>query len=202
MDARVKEIAKAALGRLGPQARAGAALPGELRIASLTLAQLSRLAYLQAEDPLVDQVLAMLKAGRPVFLDRPAVEAQLGMDTYPPRVQEQFKRWFIRIAGYGVALTGPERPSSPAPKAYPGFEAARTESAPPAPAPPAPAVQPSAPAPQPSPATPQPRGFSIPSPDRQVFSEILGDAAPEPHPCVKEPGQACCGSGRCKTLGF
>lgn len=192
MDARVREIAKAALGRLGPQAQAGAALPGELRIASLTLAQLSRLAYLQAEDPLVDQVLAMLKAGRPVFLDRPAVEAQLGMGTYPPRVQEQFKRWFIRIAGYGVALTGPERPASPAPRAYQGFEAARTESAPPAPAP---AVQPPAPA-------PSVQAHSIPAPDRQVFSAILGDAAPEPHPCVKEPGQACCGSGRCKTLGF
>ena len=189
MDARVREIARAALGKLGAQVNPSGSLPRELRISSLTLAQLSRLAYLQAEDPLVEQVLGMLKAGRPVFLDRPAVEAGLGMGLYPPRVQEQFKRWFIRIAGYGVALTGAEAPAAPAPDAYRGFEAAAPPAA-------------STPAPQTPPSAPEVRGLALASPDRRVFSEILGEAAPEPHPCVKEPGMACCGSGRCKTLGF
>jgi hypothetical protein len=138
----------------------------------------------------------MLKHGRPVFLDRPAVEARLGLEQYPPRVQEQFRRWFIRIAGYGVALTNAEAPASTAPAVHRGFEAA--------PAPPAAGTAPPAPAPEAEASVAQPaaRTFSLASPDRQVLSQILGEAAPEPHPCVKEPGMACCGSGRCKTLGF
>ena len=40
------------------------------------------------------------------------------------------------------------------------------------------------------------------TPDRQILSAILGDAVPESHPCWLEPDKACCGSGRCKSLGF
>ncbi len=184
MDVRVENIARAALQKLS----AGAAPTpapggGEVRIGSITLAQLSRLAYLQAGDPLVEQVLAALRAGRPVYLDRPAVEASLGLAEYPVRVQEQFNRWFSRISGYGVALTQGGAPTQPRP--YTGFEAA-----------PAPPVR--LPVAQPAPV----RTAVIASPDRQVLAEILGEAVPEPHPCVKEPGKGCCGSGRCKTLGF
>jgi hypothetical protein len=199
VDARVRQIAKAALEKLGAPPEHAGPLPGELRLSSLTLPQLSRLAYLQAEDPLVEQVLAMLKHGRPVFLDRPAVEARLGLEQYPPRVQEQFRRWFVRIAGYGVALTNAEAPASPAPAAHRGFEAAPAPPAPATPGTASPAPAPEAEAPGKGPAA---RTLSLASPDRQVLSQILGEAAPEPHPCVKEPGMACCGSGRCKTLGF
>lgn len=188
MDARVTGIAKAALQKLAGQAPAvvpeGPA--GGLRIGPITLAQLSGLAYLQAGDPLVEQVLATLKAGRPVYLDRPATEASLGLADYPARVQEQFNRWFSRIAGFGVALTQGGAPVHERP--YAGFEAAPATGH-------LPVVQPVA---HPAAA----RAAALPSPDRQVLAEILGEAVPEPHPCVKEPGKGCCGSGRCKTLGF
>ena len=185
MDPRVSEIAKGALKRLGTPAEQGTgALPAELRIGAISLPQLSRLAYLQAGDPLVDQVLAMLRAGRPVFLDRPAVEAKLGMTEYPPRVQEQFARWFIRISGYGVALTGGSAAQD-------------------APAAARPIPPPESPVRRSAPAGPPPvTSLTLLRPDGQILSEILGEAVPEPHPCYLEPGKACCGSGRCKTLGF
>jgi hypothetical protein len=132
----------------------------------------------------VDQVLAMLRAGRPVFLDRPAVEASLGLGGYPPRVQEQFARWFIRISGYGVALTGGSA-------AHDAPAAALSMPPPESP------VRRSAPA-GPAPVT----SLTLLRPDGQILSEILGEAVPEPHTCYLEPGKACCGSGRCKTLGF
>ncbi len=185
---RVSSIAQRALQRLGssaPAAASGGALPREVRLGKLDMPQLARLVYLQAGDAVVDQVLAMLKAGRPVYLDRPAIESSLGMADYPPRLQEQFNRWFSRLAGYGIHLTA-------------------QASAPPLPAAP-PATRPPAPAPvqvRPSPAAAPVTATVIGRPDQQLFSEILGDAVAEPHPCVKEPGRACCGSGRCKTLGF
>jgi hypothetical protein len=177
VDRRVSEVAQGALRRLSgaPAApEASGSLPRELRIGSIGLPQLSRLAFLQAGDPLVDQVLAMLKAGRPVFLDRPAAEASIRASEYPPRVQEQFQKWFTRIASFGVALTG----SAPPPR-----------EAPPLPA---------------SAAPPPSEVKALPSltPDRQVLSEILGEAVPESHPCWLEPGKECSGSGRCKELGF
>jgi hypothetical protein len=146
----------------------------------VSLIQLSRLAYLQAGDPLVDQVLAMLKAGHPVFLDRSAAEASIRLSEYPPRVQEQFQRWFVRIAGYGIALAGTE-------------DTGRSPSCQP------PAIQ----APKPPPARPL-EATRVPTltPDRQILSEILGNAVPESHPCWLEPRKGCCGSGRCKQLGF
>lgn len=179
MDERVKALARGALRRLAPlpsnpappPAPPASPVEGPLRIASLTLAQLSRLAYLQAGDPLVDRILEALKDGRPVYLDRPAVERALGLAQYPPRVREWFSRWFIRIAGLGVALVGQEE-AAPLPEA-----------------------------PRPSP-PPGSSSEAPPTPDRQILREILGEAAPEPHPCWLEPQKACCGSGRCKTLGF
>lgn len=178
MDERVKALAQGALRRLGALPSGTAPPPpppapggdGALRLSSLTLAELSRLAYLQAGDPLVDRVLTALREGRAVYLDRPAVERALSLAEYPPRVKEWFSRWFVRISGLGVALVGQE-------EASPGGA-----SSPPAPPPP-------------------PSGTSL-TPDRQVLREILGEAVPEPHPCWLEPGKACCGSGRCKTLGF
>ncbi|MGC8723799.1 MAG: hypothetical protein ACP5VF_07995 [Acidobacteriota bacterium] len=185
MDSRVSEIARGALRRLSqPPAEPAATLPAELHIRDLSLNQLSRLAYLQTGDPLVDQVLAMLRAGRPVFLDRPAVEAKLGMAEYPPRVREQFARWFIRISGYGVALTGGSA-AQDAPAAAREIPPAEW------------------PARQPATAGPQPvTSLTLLRPEGQLLSEILGEAVPEPHPCYLEPDKACCGSGRCKTLGF
>ncbi|OYW04913.1 MAG: hypothetical protein B7X11_02415 [Acidobacteria bacterium 37-65-4] len=186
MDPRVSEIATGALKRLGAAPKeGGGSLPAELRIGAISLPQLSRLAYLQAGDPLVDQVLAMLRAGRPVFLDRPAVEASLGLGGYPARVREQFARWFIRISGYGVALTGGSAAQD-------------------APAAARPAPPPESPVRQPAPAAGPPpvQSLTLLRPDGQILSEILGEAVPEPHPCYLEPGKACCGSGRCKTLGF
>lgn len=177
MDRRVSDVAHGALRRLSAAPavpEAPGELPRELRIGSIGLPQLSRLAYLQAGDPLVDQVLAMLKAGRPVFLDRPAAETSIRASEYPPRVQEQFQKWFTRIASFGVALTGSASP----PREAPSLRVS--------PAPPAIEVK------------------ALPSltPDRQILSAILGDAVPESHPCWLEPDKACCGSGRCKSLGF
>ena len=177
MDRRVSEVAEGALRRLsGAPGGSGAAdTPArELRIGPISLVQLSRLAYLQAGDPLVDQVLAMLKTGRPVFLDRPAVEASILASEYPPRVQEQFQKWFTRIASFGIALTGAEPPPREASPVLP---------------PPPPQVA-------------ELKVLPSLSPDRQILSAILGEAVPESHPCWLEPGKACCGSGRCKTLGF
>lgn len=187
MDTRVTGIARAALQKLSAGTAATPPVtPADVRIGTITLAQLSRLAYLQAGDSLVEQVLGALKAGRPVYMDRPAVEAALGLSDYPARVQEQFNRWFSRIAGFGVALTQGGAPVHDRP--YAGFEAAPATGH-------LPVVQPMA---HPAAA----RAAALPSPDRQVLAEILGEAVPEPHPCVKEPGKGCCGSGRCKTLGF
>jgi hypothetical protein len=156
--------------------------PGELRIEGIDMPQLVRLVYLQAGDPLVDRVLASLKAGLPVYLDRPAIETALGLAEYPPRLQEQFNRWFSRLAGYGIALVAchPAPPLSPA----------RNE---PGPGPVSPVPLP--PASLPCSATPT-------QPEQALFSEILGEAVPEPHPCVIDPSRDCCGSGRCKTLGY
>ena len=143
--------------------------------------QLVRLVYLQAGDPLVDQVLAALKTGRPVYLDRPAIESALGLNEYPPRLLEQFNRWFSRLAGYGIALVA-ERPS---PLLSSPEGALSPQSASPTP-----------------PSPPRPSCATLAHPAQAIFSEILGGAVPEPHPCVMEPGRACCGSGRCKTLGY
>ena len=185
IDPRVETIARRALERLGTPLLTPAQKgnhPAELRISRIDMPQLVRLVYLQAGDPLVDQVLAALKVGRPVYLDRPAIETALGLAEYPPRLKEQFNRWFSRLAGYGIALVA----SHPAPLLSPA-EGARGGG--PASADPRP------PAPRPSSATPA-------QPERAIFSEILGEAVPEPHACVIDPGRPCCGSGRCKTLGF
>lgn len=145
--------------------------------------QLVRLVYLQAGDPLVDQVLAALKAGRPVYMDRPAIETALDLAHYPPRLKEQFNRWFSRLAGYGIALVA-ERPSPLLPSASgkPPDSCAVSPAAPPPPA--------------------RPSGSAPVRPEEAIFSEILGEAVPEPHPCVIDPSRVCCGSGQCKTLGF
>ena len=182
MDPRVSDVARGALRRLSEPHGTGTsrALPEELHIGAVSLVQLSRLAYLQAGDPLVDQVLETLKAGRPVYLDRAAAEASIHLSEYPPRVQEQFQRWFVRLSRYGIALTGtqavPAAPSCEAPLSY-------TAGSPPA-----------------GPVTVQ--AVSTVTPDRQILSQILGDVVPEPHPCWLEPRKACYGSGRCKQLGF
>lgn len=188
MDDRVKAAAQGALRRLGTGSLGAAvsqALPqsgrGALRLGTLTLAQLSNLAYLQAEDPVVQQVLEALRSGRPVYLDRPAVERALDLPSYPPRMQEQFARWFSRISGYGIHLTGEAEPLRAATPAV---------TAPPAPPPPK--------APAPPPAT----LAEAESPERQVLADILGQTCPSGSPCVLEPTKGCCGSGRCKSLGF
>jgi hypothetical protein len=186
---RVSSIAQRALQRLGspaPSAGGGASLPREVRLGRLDMPQLTRLVYLQAGDPVVDQVLGMLKAGRPVYLDRPAVESALGLADYPPRLQEQFNRWFSRLAGYGIHLTA-EVPAPPLPAAS---LAPRV------------VVMPAPSLPRPIPVATPVTATVVGRPDQQIFAEILGEAVAEPHPCVKEPGRACCGSGRCKTLGF
>ncbi len=185
VEARVEAIARRALERLGTPpsgALPGGAHPGELRIEGIDMPQLVRLVYLQAGDPLVDRVLASLKAGIPVYLDRPAIEAVLGLAEYPPRLQEQFNRWFSRLAGYGIALVA----RHPAPLLSPteGASGARPASA------------------DPPPPAPRPSTAASAQPERAIFSEILGEAVPEPHACVIDPGRACCGSGRCKTLGY
>lgn len=163
----MSDVARGALKRLSEPERAetSRALPAELRVGPVSLVQLSRLAYLQAGDPLVDQVLAMLKEGRPVFLDRSAAEASIRLSDYPPRVQEQFQRWFVRIAGYGIALTGDRKA-----EAAPSREAPQVRT------------------PEPRPASPAGKlSISTLAPDRQILSEILGNATPEPHPCWLEP---------------
>lgn len=183
--ARVEAIARRALERLGSPpfaAITAGAAPSGLRITRIDMPQLVRLVYLQAGDPLVDQVLAALKEGGPVYLDRPAIETALGLAEYPPRLQEQFNRWFSRLAGYGIALVA----ARPSPLLSACGEAM---SAPPV-------------SPVPHAPPPRPSGLTLARPEQAIFSEILGEAVPEPHPCVKEPGHACCGSGRCKTLGF
>lgn len=209
MDERVKALALRALHRLGstpapspPSPPRGGASPEEaLRLSSLTLAQLSRLAYLQAGDPLVDRVLTALRSGRPVYLDRPAVERSLGLSEYPPRVREWFSRWFIRIAGLGIALVG--REEEPAPSAARGERKFAAEDGRYFAAEGGRATRGGAPAPRKPEAAPaEPSESSGLTPDRQVLREILGEVAPEPHPCWLEPQKACCGSGRCKTLGF
>lgn len=197
---RVEAIATRALARLeaGASFAAGAAPPREVRITRVDMPQLVRLVYLQAGEPLVDQVLAALKAGRPVYLDRPAIEGALGLRDYPPRLQEQFNRWFSRLSGYGIALVGQGTPE----REYPARQAPSPASDPPVQYSPRPeAAAPRDALAHPSEAMPSPAA-SVLVPERQIFSEILGDAVPEPHPCVKEPGVMCCGSGRCKTLGF
>ncbi len=199
---RVEAIAARALARLAAAPSPGAsggAPSGALRITRVDMPQLVRLVYLQAGEPLVDQVLAALKAGRPVYLDRPAIEADLGLRDYPPRLQEQFSRWFSRLSGYGIALVGREAPTKTSfmaqtpPAAFDHFVQVSPR-------------QEAAAAPRDTVARPGSSSASTAAsvliPERQIFSEILGDAVPEPHPCVKEPGVMCCGSGRCKTLGF
>jgi len=179
VEERVRAAAQGALRRLGSGSLSAAvrSVPGQaVRLDRLTLAQLSNLAYLQAEDPLVQEVMEAIRTGRPVHLDRPAVEAHLGLAAYPPRMQEQFARWFSRISGYGVHLTGAEAPS---------------------PAPGRPTPSSSVPVPLPV-ATPS----CVESPEREVLADILGAACSSERPCVLEPGKGCCGSGRCKTLGF
>jgi hypothetical protein len=150
-----------------------------LRIAGIDMPQLVRLVYLQAGDPLVDRVLASLKVGRPVYLDRPAIETALGLAEYPPRLQEQFNRWFSRLAGYGIALVA-HRPAPPL-----------------SPAQSAPGPGPVSPVPLPAATHP-----SSAQPEQAIFSEILGEATPEPHPCIMDPSRQCSGSGQCKTLGY
>ena len=186
MDPRVETLAKGALRRLGVGPSAGPARPdaSPLELNRLTLPQLARLAYLQADDPLVAEVLEAMRRGRPVTMDRPAVEAALGLADYPARVREQFARWFSRISGYGVALRGSATEARPE-RGIPPEPASTSEPAAPSP----PRFEPAAAA---EPA----------SADRQVLSEILGGLSAEDHPCWIEPGKVCCGSGRCKTLGF
>ncbi len=171
----MRSVAEGALRLLAAGAPAADAEPScELLITRLTLSQLSRLAYLQAGEPVVDQVLEALRAGRAVHLDRPAVEAALGLGAYPPRMQEQFARWFVRIAGYGVHLAqGEATPAAPA-----------------------------VPAPVPAARTGPVVAAAAMEPERAVLAEILGNACPADRPCLLEPSKACCGSGRCKALGF
>lgn len=179
MDERVNAAAQGALRRLNAGlsaiAVAGQASKEALRLDRLTLAQLSSLAYLQAEEPVVQQVLDALRSGRPVYLDRPSVEKALVLSSFPPRIQEQFARWFSRIAGYGIQLTGETQPLSS-----------------------------SAAAPAPSKAATAGPGHAQPvlPPERQVLADILGETCPAESPCVLEPKKSCCGSGRCKSLGF
>ena len=196
MDEKLTTIAQGALRILGPAtpasrqpasndascAHCGATgSVGELRLLAMSLAQLSHLAYLQAGDPLVDQVIEALRLGRPVHLDRPTVEDALGLKRYPPRMQETFARWFVRISGFGVHLT-----QSPALKAA----AQMTASA----APPAPTSS----AEQESSLSP----VSMASPEKTVLSDILGETCSSDHPCIMEPGRPCTGTGRCKEFGF
>jgi len=185
LEARVEAIARRALERLGTPpfgAVKASTPPTDLHITRIGMPQLVRLVYLQAGDPLVDQVLAALKAGRPVYMDRPAIEDALDLAHYPPRLKEQFNRWFSRLSGYGIALVA-ARPSPLPPTAG---EVVGT--------------------PQDSPAPPVPparlSGSTLARPEQAIFSEILGEAVPEPHPCVIDPSRVCSGSGQCKTLGF
>ena len=189
VEARIEAIARKAMDRLeaAQEPWTAPASSKGLRIGTIEMPQLARLVYLQAGDPLVDEVLASLKTGRPVFLDRPAIEASLGFAAYPPRLQEQFNRWFSRLAGYGIALVGHSaRAATP-----PHRETQERH------LPPAEPRQPTPPSLHPSPSS-----SSISRPEEAIFSEILGEAVAEAHPCVKEPGRSCCGSGRCKTLGY
>ncbi|MCI4398559.1 MAG: hypothetical protein JHC34_06935 [Acidobacteria bacterium] len=196
MDERLKSVAQGALRILG--ARSPDAVPpngggracsncgvtrsgGELRISSITLAQLSHLAYLQAGEPLVDEVIEALRAGRPVHLDRPAVEAALDLGSYPPRMQETFARWFVRISGFGVHLA--QAPAPPPINREGAFAEAASLPA---------AESPVSGAAQAAPAFPE----------KAVLSEILGGACTPGAPCVLEPGKPCTGTGRCKEFGY
>lgn len=146
---------------------------GTVFISSLTLAQLSRLAYLQAGDPLVDQVIAALRSGRPVHMDRPAIEASLELGQYPPRMRETFARWFVRISGFGVHLAQAEPSAAEAQPSPSGERSASVVAA---------AVQ--------------------PAPEKEVLTEILGGACATGGRCLLEPGKPCTGSGRCKEFGY
>lgn len=154
---------------------------GELRISSITLGQLSHLAYLQAGEPLVDEVIEALRTGRPVHLDRPAVEGALKLESYPPRMQETFARWFVRISGFGVHLTQAQAPP-PINRDGAAVEAALR-----------PAAQ--------GPATGVAQS-ALAFPEKAVLSEILGGACTSGAPCVLEPGKPCTGTGRCKEFGY
>lgn len=114
MDPRVSVVAEAALRRMGGVPRPARGEP--LRIEALTLAQLSDLAAPRPDDPLVAGVVEALRAGTPVLLDRARIEAALDLGGYPPRLREQFERWFARIASFGVALVGETAPSPPPPE--------------------------------------------------------------------------------------
>ncbi len=181
MDQRLEAVAKGALRRLTPGTEAPprpSSGKGELRLDKLSLEQLRNLAGLHLEDPLVGSVVDALRSGRPVLLDRAAVERSLELRDYPPRLREQFARWFSRIAGYGVALVGqdagpPVESPLPTPPSAPVREEGETVCA-----------------------------FSEMSPDQEILAAILGEVECDGKSCVLEPGKVCDGSGRCKTLGF
>ncbi len=185
MDDRLKSVAQGALRLLGEEPAigraahspsvsppAGAESEGSLFISSLTLAQLSRLAYLQAGDPLVDQVIEALRSGRPVHMDRPAVEALLELGQYPPRMRETFARWFVRISGFGVHLAQAGKAAVEAPPPAGESHAGAVVSA------------------------------TLPSPEKQVLTDILGGACTSGGRCILEPGKPCTGTGRCKEFGY
>jgi len=181
VDPRVEKIAKGALLRLStettPSAPAGPSARDRIHLDRMTIEELRNLAGLHLEDPSVKRVVEALRAGIPVTLDREALEKFLGLQSYPPRLREQFARWFSRIAGYGVALVG-EGSLEPAPAAPP-------------------------PAPVSTPPAPKPEASSAAlTPDRLILAAILEDEICGEKPCVLEPGKICDGSGRCRTLGF
>lgn len=181
MDERLEGIVRGALGKLGGAAlvpSAPVAGPAGMTIEQPTLGELSRLAYLQAGDPLVDRVLEALRSGASVTLDRACVEEALKFAEYPAAVREQFGRWFERIARLGVILAPENAPPPPASPAE------------------APAADRSAPAPGPL------RVGMTPTADREVLFEILGDTFSGPRPCYREPGRTCSGCNSCRTLGY
>lgn len=178
MDPRVTSIAEGALRRMGEPARRTP--EGALRLGTPSLSQLSNLAALRLEDPVVARVVQALRDGTPVVLDRRRVESELHFESYPPRLREQFGRWFSRISAMGVALVGPDGPEAAGP--------------PPSP----PSRDPLPPrAAQEVPTAPPAR------PERRVFEAVLGAVDPVPRPCLLEPDKPCANcSGRCETLGF
>jgi hypothetical protein len=174
MDPRVASVAEGALRRMGGGAPSRP--EGVLDLGDLTLAQLSNLASLRMEDPLVARVVEALRAGNPVSLHRERVEETLGLPSYPPQLCEIFDHWFSRIAALGVSLSDDGRTWGIAPRPATLISASVSEGHP-----------------------VEARGL----PERQIFEAILDTMDPSPRPCLIEPGKPCAGcSGRCRTLGF
>lgn len=170
MDPRVSSIAEAAVRRMGAPAtpEAGRAL----RLDSLTLSQLSNLAALRADDPLVARVLEALRSGAPVLLDRPRTEADLDLGSYPQPLRAQFDRLFARIASLGVALAGEAAPPRPSPDKPAGASPSPVKAAT---------------------DRPERQAFEV------ILGAV--DPAPHPCFLEPDKACESC-SGRCRTLGF